>query len=443
MKAKLNRRHFLQGSTLAAAGFYLLPKGSSWAKSPNEKLNIGCIGTSGRAAGDIEGVKGENIVALCDVDAGHLARAGEKFPGARRYADFRKLLEQKDIDAVVCGTPDHTHAVCVMQALRSGRDVYCEKPLARTVSEVRRLTEAAKQLKRVTQMGNQIHSHPANNYRRVVELVQTKAIGEVTEVHVWAGAIYGDKKVAANPPPPPASLDYDLWLGPVEYLSYRPEYVPFHWRHFWHFGGGTLADFWCHYADLAHWALNLKYPLTIEAAGGKVDPELVPVELTVHYTYPERKDASALLSGPALNLTWYQGGKKPARLKEFLPAEQVAKWGSGVLFIGTQGALLADYTRRMLLPEGKFAGFQAPAPFVPNAQGGNWHHEQWIQACKTGGRAECDFDYAGPLSEAGLLGNVSFRVGKKLVWDPKTLKAKGCPEADQFIQHKYREGWKL
>ena len=437
MKSSFNRRQFLAASTLAA-GFHLLPKGRSWAKSPNEKLNIGCIGTAGRAAGDIDGVKGENIVALCDVDAGHLAKAGEKFPGAKRYADFRRMLEQKDMDAVVVGTPDHTHAVCCVGALRSGRHVYCEKPLSHTVSEARIITDTARKEKRVTQMGNQIHA--GANYRRVVELIQTKAIGEVSEVHVWAGAIYGNKIVAPNPPPPPPQLDFALWLGPVQYMSYRPEYVPFHWRHFWHFGGGTLADFWCHFSDLAHWALNLKYPLTIEATGPKLDPELVPIELTVRYTYPERKDATALLSGPPVNLTWYQGGKKPARLNDFLPAEVAAKMGSGVLFIGTKGALYSDYGSHRLLPEKDFTGFVKPAPYIPDSIG---HHAEWILACKTGGVATRDFAYAGPLTEAGLLGNVAFRVGKKLDWDWKNLKARGCPEADQYIQHRYREGWKI
>ncbi len=444
MKNRFTRRSFLAQSALATAAFHVLPKGRSWAQSPNNKLNIACIGTAGRAAGDIEGVKGENIVALCDVDALALAKKGEQFPAARRYADFRRMLEQKDIDAVVCGTPDHTHAVCCVAAMRSGRHVYCEKPLTRTVSEARIVADTAKKTKRITQMGNQIHSHPGNNYRRVVELIQTKAIGEVGEVQVWAGAIYGDKKVMDNPPPPPPHLDFDLWLGPVEYMSYRPEYVPVHWRHFWHFGGGTLADFWCHFSDLAHWSLNLRYPLTVEAESpGKPDPELVPIKLIVRYTYPERKDASSLLSGPALKLTWYQGGQKPAELNRFVAPDVAAKWNSGVLFIGSKGALLADYTRRMLLPEKDFAGFTPPPKFVPDAQGGNWHHEQWIQAIKNGTRAECDFDYAGPLTEAGLLGNVAYRVGKKLDWDAKNLKARGCPEADQFIQHKYREGWKI
>jgi predicted dehydrogenase len=430
MNHSLNRRRFLATSaSVLAAPYFLRSQGS-----PNGKLNIACIGTAGRAAGNIEGVKGENIVALVDVDSANLAKAGEKFPMAKRYADFRKMLEQKDIDAVVVATPDHTHAVCAVAAMRSGRHVYCEKPLARTVSEVRVMTDTAAQTKRITQMGNQIHSHPGNNYRRCVELVQSGAIGAVREVHVWAGAIYGNKTVVANPPPPPATLDYDLWLGPVQYVSYRPEYVPFHWRHFWHFGGGTLADFWCHFGDLAHWALDLKHPLTIEAEGPAVDPELVPVDLKVRYEYPARGKQ------PPVKLTWYQGKYRPEQ--ELGPL--LDKWkGGGVLFVGEKGRLLANYTQRVLLPEDKFVNFQPPTPFVPDAKGNNWHHEQWIQAIKTGGKAECDFSYAGPLSEAGLLGNVAFRVGKKLVWDAKTLKAKGCPEADQFIQHKYREGWKI
>lgn len=430
MNHPLNRRRFLAtASATLAAPYFSRSQGS-----PNGKLNIACIGTAGRAAGNIEGVKGENIVALVDVDSANLAKAGEKFPAAKRYADFRKMLEQKDIDAVVVATPDHTHAVCAIMAMRSGRHVYCEKPLARTISEVRAMSDTAVQTKRITQMGNQIHSHPANNYRRCVELVQSGAIGAVKEVHVWAGAIYGNKAVVANPPPPPGTLDYDLWLGPVQYVSYRPEYVPFHWRHFWHFGGGTLADFWCHFGDLAHWALDLKYPLTVEAEGPKVDPELVPVDLKVRYEYPARGQQ------PPVKLTWYQGKYRPEQ--ELGPL--LDKWrGGGVLFVGDKGRLLANYTQRLLLPEDKYVNFTPPTPFVPDAKGNNWQHEQWIQAIKTGGKAECDFAYGGPLSEAGLLGNVAFRVGKKLVWDAKTLKAKGCPEADQFIQHQYREGWKL
>ena len=430
MNSPLRRRAFLQKTALAA-GFAAAPAilRAQQGVSPNSKLNLAVIGITGRGAGNVAGVRGENIVALCDVDENHLKNVGEKFPGAKRYRDFRRLLEQKDIDAVVVSTPDHTHAVCAIGALRSGRHVYCEKPLARTVSEVRIITDTARAARRTTQMGNQIHA--GSNYRRVVELVQSGAIGKVTEVHVWASAIYGNKTLTVNLPPPPPQLDYDAWLGPLQYRPYQPEYVPFHWRHFWAFGGGTLADFWCHFSDVAHWALDLKYPSTIEAEGPKVDPEIVPIDLKVHYTYPARGEK------PPVSLTWYQGKYRPVGK---LPPEVLDKWRSGVLFIGDQGMLLVDYGRRVLLPEEKFTTFTPPKPTIPDSIG---HHEEWINAIKTGGKSTCDFAYAGPLSEAALLGNVAFRAGKKLIWDAANLKAVGCPEADQFIQHQYREGWKI
>ena len=431
MNSPIRRRSFLHQAALASAGFAAAPAilRAQQGRSPNSKLNIACIGVTGRGAGNVDGVKNENIVAICDVDELNLKKVGEKFPGAQRYRDFRRMLEQKDIDAVVVSTPDHNHAVCVVGALRSGRHVYCEKPLARTVSEVRLMTDTARELKRSTQMGNQIHA--GSNYRRVVELVRSGAIGKVSEVHVWSAAIYGNKILTPNPPNPPTNLDYDQWLGPLQYRPYQPEYVPFHWRHFWAFGGGTLADFWCHFSDVAHWALDLKYPSTIEAEGPKVDPEIVPIDLKVHYTYPARGEQ------PPVSLTWYQGKYRPT---DKLPAEVLDKWRSGVLFIGEQGNLLVDYGRRVLLPEAKFANFTPPKPTISDSIG---HHEEWIQAIKTGGRSTCDFSYTGPLSEAALLGNVAFRVGKKLNWDAPNLKAVGCPEADQFIQHRYREGWKI
>ncbi len=433
MKTFLNRRQFLQKTTLGAAAATLGGCATAAPRklSANDKLNIGLIAVAGRAAGNIAGVKDENIVAICDVDANNLAKAAVQFPKAKQYRDFRRLLEQGDLDAVVISTPDHTHAVATVAALQRGLHVYCEKPLTHTVSEARIVAATARSAGRATQMGNQIHA--GANYRRVVELVKSGAIGPVGEAHVWTSAIYGNVTPVESTPPPP-QVDYDLWLGPQKVRPYRSQYIPFHWRNFWAFGGGTLADFWCHYADLAHWALDLHQPLSIEAEGRERHAEVVPVHLTVRYKYPANPGR------PAVDLTWYQGGGKPDLLTKILPADQVAKWNSGVLFVGTKGQILSNYGQHLLLPEKDFAGFTRPKAIIPDSIG---HHAEWLLACKTGSPTTSNFNYAAALTEAALLGNVAFRVGKKIEWDAQTLSARNCPEADEFIQHHYRNGWKI
>lgn len=419
----MNRRHFLAATSTALAFPFV-----GRVLGANAKLNIGVVGVAGRGASNLAGVKAENIVALCDVDAARLAGAAKQFPKAKGYADFRKMLERKDLDAVVCSTPDHTHAIVSVSALKSGRHLYCEKPLAHTVSEVRAMTEAAKQHKRVTQMGNQIHA--GNNYRRVVELVQGGAIGTVKEVHVWAGSTYGNIGLSAKNAPLPKGFDYDLWLGPLPYRPFRKEYAPFHWRHFWEFGGGTLADFWCHYSDLAHWALDLSHPLTVHSQVGNARPERVTAAMRVEYTYPARGKM------PPVKLTWYQGGARPPGL-----TLKQGQFKSAVLFVGDKGKLISNYGRHELWPAEQFKGFKGPPKTIPDSIG---HHAEWIKACKEGGRSSSDFSYSGPLSECALLGIVSHRVGnKKLEWDWKNMKATGLPEADRYIRHQYREGWKL
>jgi predicted dehydrogenase len=429
MNHSLNRRQFIT-QTAAATGAWLVGVRARAQKlSPNDKLNIGMIGVANRAGADLQEVSTENIVALCDIDDNFLSAVKEKYPSAKTYNDFRRLLDQKGIDAVVVGTPDHTHAVAAVAALKSGRHVYCEKPLARTVSETRIIAETARKNKRVTQIGTQIHA--GTNYRRVVELVRSGVIGPVREAHVWVAATYGGMDLPKQTPPVPPNVHYDFWLGPVEYRPYSPEYLPFKWRNWWAFGGGALADFGCHYMDLPHWALELSHPLTVELVDGPpVHSESTPPWLIVRYEYPARGPK------PAVRLTWYHGGKQPS----VLSAEQAVKWKSGVLFAGEKGALLADYGRHLLLPEKEFGGFKPPAPFIKDSIG---HHREWIEACKTGGTTTCPFDYSGPLTEAALLGNVAYRVGRKLEWDWKHLRAVNCPEADGYIQHHYRKGWKI
>ena len=439
MNSDFTRRRFLRRTAWAAAGMTAAPHFMSTRASANGKINVGFVDVANRAGEDLAEVAKltdrVNVAALCDVDDRYLEQAKQKYPGARAYNDFRRLIDQKDLEAVVVGTPDHTHAVAAAAALRTNRHVYCEKPLTRTISECRVLEELTRKHRRVTQLGTQIHA--GDNYRRVVEMIQTGAIGSVREVHVWVSASYGGMNRPQDRPPVPAGLHWDLWLGPVEPCDYHPDYAPFLCRNLWRFGGGSLADFGCHFLYLPHWALDLRHPLSAEPiAGPPVHPDSSPPWAIVRYEYPARRTSG---SGPALPpvvLTWYHGGKQPSLLNE----EQAQYFKSGVLFSGEKGQLLADYTRRQLLPEKEFAGFVPPAPFIPKSIG---HHKEWVEAICNGRGTTCNFDYSGPLTETALLGNVAYRVGRKIQWDASRLRAAGCPEAGQFIQHRYRRGWKL
>ncbi|MDB6019987.1 MAG: putative dehydrogenase [Pedosphaera sp.] len=426
-KRSLTRRDFLHSTTLAATGFWFSLR-NPWHRrpSPNEKLNIGIIGTANRAQTNIAGVASQIIVALCDIDDNYLAAAARKFPGAATYNDFRKLLDQKNVDAVVISTADHTHAAAAVAALRSGLHVYCEKPLSHNVAEARLLSRMAAKYKCATQMGTQIHA--GNNYRRVVELIQSGAIGPVTECHVWCDKSWSGGQRPLEQPHIPSSLHWDLWLGPAPERPYHPAYLPANWRRWWDFGNGTLGDMGCHYLDLAHWALNLRHPLTIDTEGPPVHPETTPPWLIVHYEYAARDTL------PPVRVSWYDGGKRPTGIL----ADNVPNWRNGVLFVGKKGMLLADYEHRRLLPESDFTDFVPPTPWIPDSIG---HYQEWLQACKTGSPTTCNFDYAGALSEAVLLGNVAYRSGRKLEWDAALLKFKNCNEAINYIHPEYRKGW--
>ena len=426
----MKRREFLKSAALGSAGVVLGSYAASARRlSANDKLNLGIIGVAARGGDNLKEVATENIVALCDVDEQRLNAAAQQFPGAKLYHDFRRLIDQKDIDAIVVSTPDHTHAVAAVRALKSGRHLYCEKPLARTISETRIITDLARKERRITQIGTQVHA--GNNYRRVVELIQSGAVGSVSEVHVWVNNSWGGKDKSKDAMPVPAQLHYDLWLGPVPFVPYHSEHVPYNWRQWWAFGGGTLADFGCHYMDLPFWALHLRAPATIEAEGPPIHPESTPPWLIVRYEY------SARGTNPPVKLTWYHGGRQP----ELLSPDLAKQWRSGVLFVGHGGRmLLADYSRHILLPQDQFKDFAPPAPTIPNLIG---HHQEWIKACKTGAKTTCSFDYSGPLTEAALLGNVAYRVDQRIEWDAKKMRARNSRAADEFIHHHYRKGWKI
>jgi predicted dehydrogenase len=424
------RREFLGAAAGAGIGYWVAPR-PAWTagKSANDRLNIAMIGTANRAADNLNEVSSQNMVVLCDVDDAFLAKAKQKFPAADAVNDFRKAIERNDVDAVVVSTPDHTHAAATLAALKAGKHVYCEKPLTHTVHEARLVAETARKMGLATQMGTQIHA--LDNYRRVVELIESGAVGLVREVHAWCGKSWGGGERPTETPPVPANLHWDLWLGPAPARPYHPKYVPFHWRGWWDFGGGTLADMGCHYLDVAFWALKLRRPTRVEAKGdAPPHPETAAVALEVVYEFPERDNL------PPVTLTWYDGGKRP----KFFDDPAAPKWGDGVLFVGEKGSLITGYMSHKLLPEEKFRDFQPPQPYIPRSIG---HHNEWIQACKDGSPTTCNFDYSGALTETVLLGLVSYRCQSPLEWDAEGLTATNCPEADRFIRKEYRKGWEL
>ena len=432
-KSSFSRRDFLKTSSIGtaalSAGMWSGSVSGYGADSPNEKLNVACVGTANRAAADVNGVAGEKIVALCDVDKNYLDRAAEKFPDARTYADYREMIEKEGdkIDAVVVGVADHNHAPATIRAIRAGKHVYCEKPLTHTVHESRVVAEAAKKHGVATQLGTQIHA--TENYRRVVEVIQSGAIGDVTEVHVWVGKGWGGGDRPEGGQEPPATLSWDLWLGPAPVRPFwAGRYHPAQWRRWWDFGQGTLGDMACHYMDLPFWALKLRHPVSCEAEGPEVHPETCPLGLIVRYQFPERDGL------PPVKFTWYDGNLIP----KTVAGERVP--GSGVMFIGSEGKMFANYGSYRLFPTEKFANFKPPEPTIAPSIG---HHAEWIKACKDGSPTTCNFDYSGALTEAVLLGNVAYRTGEKLEWDAKTLKATNCPAADKYIRKEYRAGWEV
>ncbi len=432
MSRRITRRRMLRSSAALGMGVWIAGSTSAApSRSPNEKLNIGIIGCGGRGAANANAVASENIVALCDVNENNLAKAAEKYPQATKYIDWRKLVDQKGLDAVVISATDHHNGLASIWAMRRGLSVYCEKPGAHNVYEARIKQETYLKNKDrlATQLGTQIHA--GDNYRRVVELIQSGAIGPVREVHVWCGR-HGLKhgQRPKEQPPVPGYLHWDLWLGPAPFRPYHPSYLPgcTTWEQWWDFGNGTLGDMGSHLIDLPFWALKLRDPVSVWAEGSELREETYPEWLKVHWEHPARGDM------PALVLHWYDGIQRPPSP----PGHDLQQWGIGVLFVGDGGMLLADYSRRILLPEEKFKDFKPPAQTIAPSRG---HYQEWLHAIRTGEPTLCNFDYSGKLIEHNLLGTVAFRVGKKLQWDAVALKATNAPEADRFIRRQYRQGW--
>jgi len=442
-KTALSRRDFMFGTAAAFTGITIVPRsvlGGNDHTPPSEKLNIAGIGIGGMGRKNLENVSSENIVALCDVDQKYAGKIFEKYPQAKKYTDYRKMLEkQKDIDAVIVATPDHTHAVIAMAAMQLGKHVYCQKPLTNSVFEARRLTEAARRYKVKTQMGNQGHS--GEGARLIYEWIADGAIGPVRQVHSWTNRPVWPQGIGRpnDTPALPSTLDWDLWLGPAPYRPYHPIYAPFNWRGWWDFGTGAIGDMACHILDPVFWALNLGKckQFSVEASSTKVNNETAPLASVIHYDFPARGNM------PSVQLHWYDGGLKPQRPEELEPGRKMGDGECGTIFVGDKAKIMCTTYggSPRIIPETKMKAYKRPPETLPRVKGS--HEQDWVTACKEDKQACSNFDYAGSFTEMALLGNAAIRAGQKLDWDVNSMQVKNVTEANQYIQRQYREGWTL
>jgi predicted dehydrogenase len=440
-KQRINRRELLSGTAAAATAMYVPRRvfGAPDEPSANEKLNIAGVGVGGMGSHDVRRVPGENIVAICDVDANQAARAAKPFPGAKVYSDFRKMFDQqKNIDAVMVATPDHNHAVVTMAALKLGKHVFCQKPLTHSVHEALEVAKAAKESGVATQMGNQ--GQASEGARLVQEFIRAGAIGKVREIHSWSNrrpdiSPRGIPRPKDTSPVPP-HLDWDLWLGPAPLRPYHPCYLPFRWRGWRDFGTGVLGDIGCHNLSAAFKALDLGWPESVEAcsthwnAPAEIKNETAPLASIVTYRFAAKGDR------PEILLRWYDGGLMPPQPDGVPPGKNIFE-GDGTLIVGDDGMLLGH----QLLPLAKAKVFGTPPRVLPRSPG---HYQEWIDACKRGKPAGSNFvDHAGPLAAVVLMGNVAIRTGEKLRWDAENLRFSNSDAANQLLNPPYREGWAL
>ncbi|HWL07774.1 MAG TPA: Gfo/Idh/MocA family oxidoreductase [Planctomicrobium sp.] len=438
---QFSRRSFLKTSVAAGMAFPLM--GHSVVRAAaNSKLNVAAVGVGGKGWSDLTSVAASpyvNIVALCDIDEtkDHLGRAVEKFPDAKQYTDWRKLLEQSGIDAVIVGTPDHMHAPISLAAMALGKHVYCEKPLSHTVFEARAMTNAAAKKGLVTQMGNQIHSHTA--YRTAAQLVHDGVIGKVKEVHSWQSGSPSWRQWADRPEgtdPIPEGVHWDNWLGVSPERPFKKGvYHAFNWRNWKDFGTGQLGDFGCHILDPVFTCLKLTAPTTLVAQAPAINNEVWQDRTTVEYLFP----GTEYTAGPEIKVTWYDGaGVKPSLEVVGLPADAKLP-AAGSVLIGEKGSLVIPHVAApQLYPQEKFVEFKVPEVASLN------HYTDWADACRGEGKATSNFSYSGPLTETILLGNIAAHFpGEKLRWDAKALKFANSEAANQKLTKPYRKGWEL
>lgn len=446
-----NRRSFLRQSTLAASalGFPAVVRSAS----PNSKLQVASVGVNGMGYSDVKNIGTHDavkFVGFCDIDSTRFDKADADFPGVAHFTDFREMFAKlgDQIDAVSVSTPDHMHATVAMAAMRNGKHVYCQKPLAHTVWEARQMRLLAEKAGVTTQMGNQIHS--AIEYRLGTRLIKEGAIGKVKEVHSWVAVTGNERNKLLTPPPPekvPDHVNWDLWIGAAPMRDYSYAYHPFVWRDWQDFGGGALGDFGCHILDPVFTALGLNAPLTVEAENSGINDQIWPTNQTIRYVFP----GNEMTAGDTLKVTWSDGGLRPDRKIAKMP-DNLELPRSGSVFIGEEGNLvLAHVGGPRLYPLDKFQGFAYPK------ETGLSHWHVWVDACLAGEKTSDGFHYAGPLAETVQLGNVATRLARGMMdkrigredsprlieWDAKNMRIPNLPEAEKLLTKTYREGWEL
>jgi predicted dehydrogenase len=449
----ISRRDFMGKTAAAAAGMMVVPRhvlGGKGYTAPSDTLNIGCVGVTGKGTSDIMSVSGENVVALCDVDDMNMAKflgreetPPEKramFEKAAKFRDFRQMLDKvKDLDAITVSTPDHTHAVIAMAAMKMGKHVFCQKPLTHTIKEARTLALEAKKRNLVTQMGNQ--GHAGEGSRLINEWIWDGAIGGVHEVHIWTNRPIWPQGIDAPKEIPscPSTLDWDTWIGPAPFRPYHPAFHPFAWRGWWDFGTGAVGDMGAHLIDPAFWALKLGHPLTVQASSTPYTKDSYPMAEMITYNFPARGNM------PPVKLTWYDGGLMPPRPAEAANGIMLGDEDGGCLMVGDKGMLVCGCygASPRLLPEKLMQDYKRPEKTIPRSPG---IQQEWIDAIKAGKKSTTDFEYSGMLTEVMLLGNVALRTWEAktiLEWDPVKMEFPGLPEANKHVHFDYRPGWSL
>lgn len=425
------RRCLVQSAALLAGGVW-----QSAAAAPSQsaggRLNIGVIGAGGRGIDNIAAMAGENIAALCDVDERRLGPVASRHRKAKTYRDFRKLLDQPDLDAAVVCTPNHTHAVAAIAAMRRGLHVYCEKPLAHNVRETQKMAEVARQTKVATQMGNQHHG--SAGYRRAVQIIRSGVLGAVRRVHAWTVRPIWPQGIdrPAETPPAPGALDWDLWLGPAPRRPYHSAYHPRLWRGWWDFGGGALADYVPHILDPVYEGLQLTAPARISATSSPVSDQTAPKWSILEFQFPNRGEL------PPVHVTWYDGGKRPPPEATGFPRLPP----NGALLLGEHGKLFVPELGKMPTAVANEQGERLDLPEAPPAPEQS-HWQEWLAGCKSGGRTSSDFAYGACLTEVALLGNIALRVGEAVEWDATAGRFTSAPAANKLLGRENRDGWKL
>ncbi len=445
-KKSFSRRNFIGTTAAAFAGISVIPSHAVAGLGhtpPSDKLNIAGIGIGGKGKVNLRNMPGQNIVALCDVDWDYASSVFEDYPKAKKWMDYRKMLEeQKDIDAVVIATPDHTHALPAAAAMEMGKHVYLQKPLTHTVWESRYLTDMAKKTGVVTQMGNEGHSN--DTVYEVAEVVQSGCLGDIRDAHVWTnrpiwrqGMPAPTKEVKV-----PDTLDWDLFIGPAEMRAYNPEYHPWIWRGWWDFGTGALGDMGCHLLDVPNYALQLGAPTAFQASSSLVNTESAPVSAQVTYKFPARKNLP-YCALPEVNLTWYDGGLMPPR-PFHLPVDAPMNPGGGFMLVGEKAILIAESygAKWKVYKDGKEIVPETKVKIdrIPDAEEGGGRHEMhFVNCCKNGGKPASRFEYAGPFNEMVVMGNLAVRMQslqKTLLWDSENMKVTNISPDEKLVTTK-------